>query len=106
MTVSPTARSFLMFATLLEGGGLAGCQEKLQRDWWTMVKGGWSCWVIGHLVSFSVVPVHWRVLYINLVSIGFGTFMSKMMVADADSGAIETPGIHRIILYMFIRLCD
>eukprot|EP01052_Picozoa_sp_SAG31_P037310 SAG31_NODE_4799_length_2952_cov_2.405889_2_plen_296_part_00 len=92
LTASPVfLGSFLMFAQLMDGHGLAGCQLKLERDWWTMVKGGWSCWVIGHLISFSVVPVHWRVLYINVVSIGFGTFMSKMMVADAQSGAIETP---------------
>ena len=35
----------------------------------------------GHMVSFSVVPVHWRVLYVNIVSIGFGTFMSRMVAA-------------------------
>jgi hypothetical protein len=32
----------------------------------------------GHFISFAFVPVHWRVLYINIVSIGFGTILSKV----------------------------
>ena len=33
---------------------------------------------MGHFISFAVVPVHWRVLYINIVSIGFGTILSQV----------------------------
>jgi protein Mpv17 len=82
---------FLTTTTLMQGRSYAEVCAKLQRDWFTLVKASWSLWCVAHLVNFSVVPLHWRVVYSNVVSTGWAVFMSKMMSNEEGAPAILTP---------------
>lgn len=55
----------------------------------TLVKASWSFWCVGHLINFAVVPLHWRMIYMNVLSTGWGCFLSKMMANE--EGGIDTP---------------
>ena len=81
---------FLSATSLMQGRTYAEICAKLQRDWFTLVKASWSLWFAAHLINFSVVPLHWRVVYANVVSTGWGIFMSKMM-SNEESETILTP---------------
>eukprot|EP01048_Picozoa_sp_COSAG05_P004682 COSAG05_NODE_261_length_12717_cov_4.824061_3_plen_314_part_00 len=97
-TASPVfLGAFLCWSTLLEGKGIDGCRQKLRDDWWTMIKFGWSTWFVGHFISFAVVPVHWRVLYINIVSIGFGTVLSQVANLPPPGSSNDAEG-HQAVL--------
>ena len=97
-TASPVfLGAFLCWSTLLEGKGLEGCREKLRDDWWTMIKFGWSTWFVGHFISFALVPVHWRVLYINIVSIGFGTVLSQVANLPPPGAAKGEPSASAVL---------
>ena len=49
LTASPAfLGAFLCWFALLEGRGVSGCIDKLQRDWFTTMKAGWSCWYLTH----------------------------------------------------------
>ena len=82
---------FLTTTTLMQGRSYLEVCAKLQRDWFTLVKASWSLWCVAHLVNFSVVPLHWRVVYSNVVSTGWAVFMSKMMSNEEGAPAILTP---------------
>ncbi len=41
--------------------------------------GGLQCWVPALFVNFILVPAHYRVLFVNIVQIGFGVVISKMV---------------------------
>ena len=45
---------------------------------------------IGHIINFMFVPLHWRVLYVNVLSMAWGTFMSKMG-AKTSADEVWTP---------------
>ena len=81
--------SFIAYSALMRGEGVAGAQQRLREDWFTMTKAGWSTWFVAHTINFSLVPLHWRLLYINIVTLGFGTFLSLM--ASRGGGGVRTP---------------
>jgi len=41
-----------------------------------VLKASWKVWPAAHLVTFSIVPLDLRVLYVNLVSLGWTTYLS------------------------------
>jgi protein Mpv17 len=85
-TSSPVfVASFIASMAFLQGFDLQQIQEKIAQDWWTTVKGAWSFWSIGHVVNFAFVPLHWRVLYINVLSVAWGMFLSKIQAKPLDS---------------------
>ena len=81
---------FLSVTSLMQGRSYDDICVKLQRDWFTLVKASWSLWFVAHLINFSVVPLHWRVIYANVVSTGWAVFMSKMM-SNEEEHSILTP---------------
>ena len=40
-------------------------------------------------MNFGLVPLHWRVLYLNVLTTVWGTFLSKMMANE--EGGLTTP---------------
>jgi hypothetical protein len=42
------------------------------------MKGAWSFWIVGHLVNFAFIPHHRRILYVNVMGVAWGTFLSRM----------------------------
>ena len=51
-------------------------REKLEKNWWTVLKASWTVWPVFQLVLFLVVPVHLRVVAANCYSIGWNSFLS------------------------------
>jgi len=80
---------FVIFHQVLKGANLEEVEETIRRDWFTMVKAGYSCWPLVHMFGFAFIPVHWRLLYVNIVSLGFGTFLSLM--ASRGGEGLTTP---------------
>mmetsp|Transcript_9418 Transcript_9418/g.12964 ORF Transcript_9418/g.12964 Transcript_9418/m.12964 type:complete len:260 (+) Transcript_9418:2-781(+) len=81
--------SFLVYSALGQGKTLEASIDSFKENWFTMVKGGWSCWPLAHMINFAFVPVQWRVLYVNFVQLGFGTFLS--MMGNSGGGGVLTP---------------
>ena len=84
---------FLAATTAMQGRSYAEVQQKLQRDWFTLAKASWCFWAVAHTLNFALVPLHWRLIYANVMSVGWGTFLSKMM-ANEDDSTLLTPIDH------------
>lgn len=83
---------FLAIAAALESrGSLAAVREKLRADWLSTACAAWSFWPAAHLVSLSVIPVHWRLLYINVLSLGWGTYLSGVAASTTSTTSTTTP---------------
>ena len=70
--------AFCVVQPYLQGQGLSGGVEKLKRDWSTMVVRGWMVWVPTICATFAFVPLPYRPLTINFVSLGWSTYVSSM----------------------------
>lgn len=51
-------------------------REKLEKNWWNILKTSWSVWPIFQIISFTFIPIHLRIVCSNVCSIGWNCFLS------------------------------
>eukprot|EP00584_Thalassiosira_punctigera_P010527 CAMPEP_0172532568 /NCGR_PEP_ID=MMETSP1067-20121228/5571_1 /TAXON_ID=265564 ORGANISM="Thalassiosira punctigera, Strain Tpunct2005C2" /NCGR_SAMPLE_ID=MMETSP1067 /ASSEMBLY_ACC=CAM_ASM_000444 /LENGTH=197 /DNA_ID=CAMNT_0013317097 /DNA_START=289 /DNA_END=882 /DNA_ORIENTATION=- len=81
---SPIAVSgYFAMRSILEGAGFAGLKEKLSTKLFSTVVGAWKFWPAANVINFSIVPIPFRVLYMNVASIiwtGYLTYVNSKKV--------------------------
>lgn len=90
MIFSPlTISGYFTVRSMLEGSGFKGAYEKLSTRLVSTVKGAWKFWPIVNIVNFGLVPLQFRVLYSNILSLfwtGYLTYVnSKKISRNANS---------------------
>lgn len=50
--------------------------DKLRNNWWKVLKANWTVWPIFQVVSFTLIPVHLRIVCANIWSVGWNCFLS------------------------------
>jgi len=76
---------FFVSRGVVAGEDLAGIEEKMKKDYLKVLGAGAVVWPQAQLVNFFFVPLHYRVLYTNMVGLGWSTFTS--VVASYDDTA-------------------
>jgi len=71
------------FLAVLEGRSFSSLKAQLKRDWAGVVCGMWIFWVPAKLASFTLVPLHLRVLFDNVLGLIWNTYLSG--VANKDN---------------------
>ena len=80
--------AFCVIQPVLQGRGLEVGLEKLRRDWTTMCVAGWRVWYPTIGVVFAAVPLHFRPLAINCVSLFWSMYVSSMGGAPSTTPAV------------------
>ncbi|KAI5906033.1 Protein SYM1 [Candida parapsilosis] len=52
---------------------------KFETSWWITLKSNWLVWPIFQWFNFYLLPVQYRLLAVNLISIGWNTYLSYVM---------------------------
>lgn len=68
--------------TMMEGGDMRAIKNKIQNNWFDTLYTNWLVWPGVQLVNFAVVPVHFRLLVVNVVSIGWNCYLLMIMNGD------------------------
>ncbi|KAI0203531.1 hypothetical protein F4808DRAFT_457804 [Astrocystis sublimbata] len=66
---------FLSTMAVLEGGSP---KEKLDKSYWPALSTNWMVWPFVQMANFKFVPLHHRVLAVNVVSIGWNCYLSMV----------------------------
>lgn len=64
---------FLSSMAVLEG---VPPQEKLEKSYTTALTSNYMLWPFVQMVNFKLVPLHHRVLFVNVISIGWNSYLS------------------------------
>ncbi|TGJ73572.1 Protein required for ethanol metabolism [Orbilia oligospora] len=64
---------FFTGMTVLEGGNP---KEKLERSYLTTLRNNWMLWPTVQLVNFKFVPLEHRLLVVNVISLGWNSYLS------------------------------
>ncbi|KFH45512.1 hypothetical protein ACRE_036540 [Hapsidospora chrysogenum ATCC 11550] len=64
---------FLSSMATMEGGSP---KHKLEITWWPALKANWMVWPFVQMVNFTFLPLQHRVLFANVVSIGWNSYLS------------------------------
>lgn len=54
----------------------AAITSKLNHAWWDTVRANWAVWPAVQMVNFALVPAQFRLLAVNVVSIGWNCYLS------------------------------
>ncbi|CCF32955.1 sym-1 [Colletotrichum higginsianum] len=64
---------FLSSMATLEGSSI---QEKLDKNYKTALTSNYMLWPFVQMINFKLVPLHHRVLFVNVISIGWNSYLS------------------------------
>ncbi|KAK3907011.1 hypothetical protein C8A05DRAFT_40197 [Staphylotrichum tortipilum] len=64
---------FLSSMAVLEGGSP---KEKLEKSYTDTLLTNWMIWPFVQMVNFKLVPLHHRLLFVNVISIGWNSYLS------------------------------
>ncbi|KAM4058103.1 peroxisomal protein [Hirsutella rhossiliensis] len=80
---------FLSSMATMEG---ASPKERLQRTWWPALQTNWMVWPFVQIVNFTFLPLQHRVLFANIISIGWNCYLSWVNSQTPASAVQETGG--------------
>ncbi|RDW87478.1 putative protein sym-1 [Coleophoma crateriformis] len=66
---------FLSSMAIMEG---SDPKEKLEKSYWNALSTNWMVWPFVQVVNFKFVPLHHRVLLVNILSIGWNCYLSAL----------------------------
>ncbi|OAQ98812.1 hypothetical protein LLEC1_01923 [Akanthomyces lecanii] len=64
---------FLGSMATMEG---ASPKERLQKTWWPALQTNWMVWPFVQTINFAFLPLQYRVLFANVISIGWNSYLS------------------------------
>jgi protein Mpv17 len=66
---------FLSSMAVLEGSSV---QEKLAKSYSSALTTNWMIWPFVQMVNFKLVPLDYRLLFVNVISIGWNCYLSYL----------------------------
>lgn len=52
--------------------------DKIKNDTMTGVKASWKVWPVAHAINFRFIPTSQRLLYINVIQVGYNVYLSLL----------------------------
>uniref|UniRef100_A0AAV1TCC5 Uncharacterized protein n=1 Tax=Peronospora matthiolae TaxID=2874970 RepID=A0AAV1TCC5_9STRA len=74
----PLMLAFFTYAGFAEGRSVHDTMQKTAAKLQPTLVANYAVWPLVHVGTFGFVPLHYRVLFINVVNIGWSAFLSRM----------------------------
>lgn len=69
---------FFTYYALASGGGLQGVRDELSAKYWPTLKRNWQVWPMVHCITYTLIPLQFRVFWVGCVGVGWSMFLSFM----------------------------
>uniref|UniRef100_A0A7S0ZE12 Uncharacterized protein n=1 Tax=Timspurckia oligopyrenoides TaxID=708627 RepID=A0A7S0ZE12_9RHOD len=69
---------------------------EIENKLWPTMKVNWTVWPIAHIINFRFIPSSQRILYINVIQVGYNAFLSTMQAAGPEKVSEEPKGLAEI----------
>ncbi|KAK9313429.1 hypothetical protein V1522DRAFT_410731 [Lipomyces starkeyi] len=59
-------------------------KQELQTKWWRTMVGNYAVWPAVQFVNFRIIPLDYRLMFVNIVSIGWNAFLSWFSATNIE----------------------
>jgi len=73
-----TVSGYFTLRSIMEGSGIEGIKDKLSTRLVKTVLGAWKFWPAANIINFGFIPLEFRVLYMNLLSIIWSFYLTNV----------------------------
>ncbi|XP_078472886.1 mpv17-like protein 2 isoform X2 [Lampetra planeri] len=84
----PLAALFFFGMGALEGQSVKHSAHEFADKFWEMYMMDWTIWPAAQAVNFFYVPSSYRVIYVNVITLGWDTFLSYLKHRDDKTDAV------------------
>lgn len=71
-----TVSGYFTLRSIMEGSGIEGIKDKLSTRLVKTVLGAWKFWPAANIINFGLIPLEFRVLYMNVLSIFWSFYLT------------------------------
>lgn len=82
---------FFTVMGLVDGNNLSQIQSKLGKVFWPTLMVNYKIWPAVQFLNFFFVPTSFRLLFVNVVGLGYNAFLSSVMAGSRKSLASSSP---------------
>ena len=75
---------FLAYMGAIEGKSFDSIAEKMKHDMWPTLVVNWYIWPAAQMLNFTLVPLQYRVLFVNSVAILWNAYLSHVQHKDLE----------------------
>jgi len=58
--------------------------DEIREKLWPTMKVNWTVWPLAHVINFRFIPSSQRILYINVIQVGYNAFLSTMQASKKE----------------------
>jgi protein Mpv17 len=81
----PMTVLFFTYMSLASGAGLNAAIRSVRMELFPTLKVNWVVWPIAHTVTFGVIPLEFRVLFVSAIAIFWACFLSLTAARSASA---------------------
>lgn len=68
--------AFFGYHSFMSGGGLVGLKKDMLSKYWPTLKENWKVWPLVHVITYALVPLQLRVVWVSLAGVCWSTYLS------------------------------